>query len=67
MLMAPLWIHLSHQHPSSTHLSSRPWGWSHPSSQLGQTELTPHEYHQLGMLHQEVLILIICKFLICLG
>lgn len=57
VVMAPPQIHPSHQHPGSAHLSSRPWGWSHPSSQLGQPELTPHEYHQLWRLHQRVLIL----------
>lgn len=55
--LGALWsLHPNQQHPSFAHLSSRPWGWSHLSSQVEQTELTPHEY-QLGRLHQEVLIL----------
>lgn len=56
VVMVPPQIHPNQQHPSFAHLSSRPWGWSHLSSQVEQTELTPHEY-QLGRLHQEVLIL----------
>lgn len=57
VVTTPPRIHPSHQHPGSAHLGSRPWGWSHPSSQLERPELTPHKYHQLWRLHQRVLIL----------